>query len=449
MAAALLHTYRYDSPSVVDAGRLHLASSAVSTEAAPFLRARVRQPRLVATAMRLVSDVVRSRHHIPAAMLERMLLESDPVLTWGQDTLRVEGFSSCAGIYVRADVHEAALEPTDMRPGTTNVDFNAPMRAALGRTRDTDGLALEVGTDGVTVEHDGVATHERTVKLPLRWLRGFGEAQAVQARMQPRLQLDRAAALRFLRSLPRGGRSSDAAWVVQQGRSVRLSSAARPGAVRVAGLARLRALESGLSVLQRLTVHADARSGASCWSLEGQHVRLCLVLSPETWRGFSGEGQLLSRLAVPDAAVAELRGALHWQSALDPDTLAAQDMDRERLEAGLARLASEGLLGFDVHRGSWFHRVLPFDLDALEASTRARHPRLRSALALLEDDAVTITTEGDDLHATVRSGDVVHRVNLQPGHARCTCPWYAKHQGERGPCKHVLAVELHLARRDP
>ncbi len=24
----------------------------------------------------------------------------------------------------------------------------------------------------------------------------------------------------------------------------------------------------------------------------------------------------------------------------------------------------------------------------------------------------------------------------------CTCPWYGKHHGDRGPCKHVLAVQL-------
>lgn len=31
---------------------------------------------------------------------------------------------------------------------------------------------------------------------------------------------------------------------------------------------------------------------------------------------------------------------------------------------------------------------------------------------------------------------------LRLGHDRCTCPWFAKHQGSRGPCKHVLAARL-------
>ena len=38
--------------------------------------------------------------------------------------------------------------------------------------------------------------------------------------------------------------------------------------------------------------------------------------------------------------------------------------------------------------------------------------------------------------------DVEHRVRLQPEGDKCTCPWYGKHQGDRGPCKHVLAARI-------
>ena len=29
--------------------------------------------------------------------------------------------------------------------------------------------------------------------------------------------------------------------------------------------------------------------------------------------------------------------------------------------------------------------------------------------------------------------------------AGCTCPWWASYAGSRGPCKHVLAVQIVLA----
>lgn len=52
------------------------------------------------------------------------------------------------------------------------------------------------------------------------------------------------------------------------------------------------------------------------------------------------------------------------------------------------------------------------------------HPRLAGARAL------------------VRSGGTEHRVTFAAPHDMCTCPWWGKHQGTRGPCKHVLAARM-------
>ena len=47
----------------------------------------------------------------------------------------------------------------------------------------------------------------------------------------------------------------------------------------------------------------------------------------------------------------------------------------------------------------------------------------------------------EDGGGVVSSGDAEYVVRLEDGVMRCTCAWYAKHRGERGPCKHVLAVQ--------
>ena len=44
----------------------------------------------------------------------------------------------------------------------------------------------------------------------------------------------------------------------------------------------------------------------------------------------------------------------------------------------------------------------------------------------------------EDGGGVVSSGDAEYVVRLEDGVMRCT---YAKHRGERGPCKHVLAVQ--------
>jgi len=67
------------------------------------------------------------------------------------------------------------------------------------------------------------------------------------------------------------------------------------------------------------------------------------------------------------------------------------------------------------------------------------HPRLLDARELIKDGAVRLVRT-EPFEATVASGGVEHRVREVDGELRCTCPWFAKHQGSRGPCKHALAA---------
>jgi hypothetical protein len=48
--------------------------------------------------------------------------------------------------------------------------------------------------------------------------------------------------------------------------------------------------------------------------------------------------------------------------------------------------------------------------------------------------------------ARVESGDIEHHVTFAPDGDRCTCPWWGKYGGNRGPCKHVLAARLSAGR---
>jgi len=206
----------------------------------------------------------------------------------------------------------------------------------------------------------------------------------------------------------------------------------------------LRALEGLLATAKRLRVYADPVTHASAWELELDQSRFTLVLSPDTWRGFSGEGQALSTLAEGAEGVARVRAQLRWQSELRAAELAATvGLAESEIPRVLARLGSFGAVGFDLARAAWFHRVLPVDLPRVAEHLARQQPRLRAAERLFADGCVSISSQNEDqISAEVRSTDVTHRVQIASGEGRCTCPWFAKHQNERGACKHVLAVEL-------
>ncbi len=76
-----------------------------------------------------------------------------------------------------------------------------------------------------------------------------------------------------------------------------------------------------------LRVFANAGDGSTAWQLDVPGARLTIVLSPEVWRGFSGEGRALHRLAAaaPGAGTAAVRGALGWEPRLGIDGARGRD----------------------------------------------------------------------------------------------------------------------------
>jgi hypothetical protein len=173
----------------------------------------------------------------------------------------------------------------------------------------------------------------------------------------------------------------------------------------------------------------------SGWELVLDGARLCFCVSPEVYRGFSGEGGVLGDLAgaddeVVDAVADDLHGEPEIDTAATADRIG---VPRARVQQALGALGAAGRVGYDLAAGAFFHRELPYD----RASLEKMNPRLLGAQKLVEEGAVRL--EGDS--ALVRSGDIEYLVRFGPEGARCTCPWFAKHRGERGPCKHVLAAE--------
>src|SRR5258707_3795500 len=244
-ALALEYTYAYRRPSaLLPDGRRHCLSLVTGAPRAPdtrFFRGAVLHPKRTVDLLLAVAEVVQSRFHVPPALLKKILVNADPVITCGADRLRFEGFSACCGAYARLDLLPNAVEGEHFSTGTTNVDFNAPMRTALSRIRDGDPLDLAVGAEGLEARHNAGSSIERKVKLPARWLRGFVEVQAHQARMQPRIDVTGVEFRRFLREAPKAWKGL--AWVSRSGAGLRVSQSSSPGAVAVGGIARLRILE--------------------------------------------------------------------------------------------------------------------------------------------------------------------------------------------------------------
>lgn len=447
-------TYRYGGASVLAmAGRPELALSTWAPDrdradadgaggAGLFVDGWVVRADVVAAGLLAVAGVAGSRYYEPPNMIARRIAAADPVVTYDGAWLRFESLSQCAGVHARFDVDAAGLDLVQAATGTTNVDVNPPLAAALALVGPSEPMRLQVGRDRLVVELLSGPRVEKKVPLPDRWVRGLGESQVQVRAMEPRIDLQGPLIRSLAHDLPRAGRR--AVHVEGAPRGLRLSS--RPGrsSVALSGPDRLRALLPLLRLAERLVVHAPAAGDggptASAWELWLPSGRLTLTVSAEPSRGFSGEGGLLASLAVaaPDdpAAALDALAARPLSSVADVARHAGLPVD------GAARaldvLAASGRVGYDAGWQGFFQRHLPFG-----AALERLNPRLAASQVLLDAAAVSFDG-GDGRRAVVSSGDHHQVVLLGPAGgvdgASCSCPWYARHTGGRGPCKHVLAA---------
>ena len=93
-------------------------------------------------------------------------------------------------MYARLDLMAQALDDSHLGLGTTNIDINPPLAAALAAIRPDDPLHLQVGASQVDMSTPSGTHSERKVDLPERWVRGLAETQSLAAGLPLRAELD-------------------------------------------------------------------------------------------------------------------------------------------------------------------------------------------------------------------------------------------------------------------
>jgi hypothetical protein len=445
-------TYRYASRSALstqaDGSQLALSTSGGSAPSGVedhpyFFDGFVDQPAVVAQALLVLARVARTRFYVPPNTLAAVLRAADPVITSTPEGLRFESFSVCCGVYARLDIDSDALDIAHIAAGVTNVDVNPPLRSALAGLRPNEPLHLKVGDDQLRVAMLDEELVEESVPLPARWLKGFAETQMLFSGMSPKHELIGIAVSQFIQALPRSSTTRATMWATDTGRSLRLASRPTTGAVCIAGPERLRILEPLTRFATALRAYGpnsdpDSLPMSSAWVLELPGARITIGLSPEKSRGFSGEGSVLASLlnGIEPEAMRTVSSLLSFESRINLVRLAGRaDLSATEVRPILGALASFGQLGFDFKSDAYFHRPLPMPRELLSEL----HPRFEDARKLLENRRVSLDSDGSYL---VRSADAEYSVVLGANASddRCTCLWYTKYRGTRGPCKHSLAA---------
>ena len=438
--------YEYATASVIDktnAGSALLLAHQTEIEEVNkvpcFFWGRLQEPYLTARCLMTIAKTVRSRF---ALSMQELMALRDPIVTAGAGQVRFEGFSSCNGVYARLDILPEGLDGEFLASGTTNVDFNEPMINALNGITKTEIMVLSVGQQSVTIISERSKVVERKVTLPDRWIKGLTSVQHYLAEMQPVFTLTRPQSLQLFQSLPKGTVKADV-FIVQRAGKFLFSPLRQGQGVRVGGAHRLRLMEGLLPFLDTLTIYQSNDGQSAGFVLMMGALQLVFAFSGDTYRGFSGEGKALEHLLddLPVELIYGVNSLLKANETFNPTLLSIEhDIDFGAMNTLTAQLSSIGLLGFDLVNNAHFYRRLPFKT----ARILSLNPRLKNARKLVAENTIQLLKQTPDyVEARVKgTGDIIHTVLIDNGHARCTCDWFTSHQGKRGLCKHVLAVKM-------
>ncbi|WP_017496079.1 SWIM zinc finger family protein [Flavobacterium sp. WG21] len=403
-----------------------------------FFWGSLTDPYVTAKCWSTIAKVVRSSFGpVPPSL-------RDPIVSAGSERLRFEGFSSCNGVYVRLDMKPEAIDGEFIANGTTNVDFNDPMLNALNAIQKNEKVTLAVGQQDVQVITSKTKVVEKKVTLPMRWIKGLTSVQLYLADMDLKFELNKIQTIQLFQSLPKGSVKGDF-FITKRAGKFMFSTLATSDSVRIGGVQRLRLLEGILAIVDKIFIYESDDKQTCAIVCEFGKMQLLMAFSPDSYRGFSGEGNVLETMTenLPMEWVYGLNSLLKSNETFDPTMLSIEnDIDFGTMDNLTSNLSSMGLLGYDLSEKAHFYRRLPFKTERI----LSLNPRLKNAKKLIDKEEVEITERrADYIEAKVKGSGVVHKVIIDNISQKCTCDWFTAYQGKRGICKHILAVKMILS----
>jgi hypothetical protein len=397
----------------------------------------------------------------------------DPLLTISADAARLEVLSRDESTYAQLVVRGAAIQSDRDRapaPGTTFLAFDAQAIAAITRIRSFRATTLELSPA------PAAATAPRQV--PMRWLRAFGQMQAASLLAADTFALSPVDLYNVLYTLrtrkaktaPRGLR-----YELVPGAPPRLVlepwdlvihgtggpyRGNAPRIIRTWGRNRLDVLARALPHAKSLTVSIAGPGLPAVYSVDLGDATLSLALSGWTDSGWAGIATFDLLAADDDAAAIDRLVA----AAATPRTLAELGAATNQTAQAVRRTALAALsqlrLGHDLATGQLYARaVLPTPPPA--ERLRYSGPREAAAHRLLGEAGAVTLTKVHDLGADGREieGQVVdgkaHRTFYpsftidregRTSAASCTCSTFRRAGIKEGPCEHMMALRVQLAR---
>jgi hypothetical protein len=408
--------------------------------------------------------------------LFRSLVPCDPVVTVAPDVVFFECFSKDESSYGSLYVDREAFKGEgEAGLGTTNVDYSLALYEHFQTLRTYRATRLQVDPAGFDVQVEGAGDYrEEKIDLPPSWLRGFSQLQAAMALPTRTVELSTDVIYSMLAYLRRhrektGPRSLKFQLTPGQPPVVVLEPWGIPlvsrGAVydgpkqeeiKVWGRRRLFALARLLPLTEKVTVQLVGPGMPSMWTAHLGEMRFLLALSGWTandWTSGASLELLAGEFKVVPATVAAVTRELETARSVSLATLSRSvGAPRDHLLGALHLLSKQGQVVYDFATGLYRYRqVMPVALSetvlgpeppevvAGRAMYSNRQVRVVSRQEFTDDRRVIYVAKAGnvDCEAMISADGVMSK-------AVCSCSFFRQSRLRSGPCRHLLALRLHV-----
>ncbi|WP_437717640.1 SWIM zinc finger family protein [Sorangium sp. So ce448] len=437
--------------------------------------------------------------------LFRHLVPCDPVVTVAPDVVFFECFSKDESSYGCLSVDRDAFRGAqDAGLGTTNVDYSLALYEHFQTLRSYRPTRLLVDPTGFEVAVEGRGDYrEEKIDLPPSWLRGFGQLQAAMCLPCRRVDLPVEAVYSLLAHLDRHrertgprslrfqltpgkapilvldpwGVSIPCRGVTCDDGPVAAGPAAgagglgpyRSGAprgapaaeateeIKVWGRRRLSVLARLLPLADRIEVRLLGSGLPSLWIVFMGEMRFTLALSGWTANDWTSGSHLdvTADAFSPDAQLAE-RVARHLEMvrrASYGELAVAMGAPDGALRSALHLTAKQGQVVYDHAAECYRCRpVMPVALsDALlgpEPPELAEGRRIaQGGVEIAREETLSGGRRVVMARAKATRCELLLDADGAIKKAKCSCSYFYKNRLRAGPCRHLLAVKLHLSGR--
>lgn len=398
----------------------------------------------------------------------------DPLFSVDEHGIDIEVFSRDESTYARLHLKAgSAYQAASFTAGTSHLSFTPSLLQALTGIRTHRSVTLH--------GHSSTTGTAKTVRVPYRWLRAFGQVQAASTLPAERVPLAPvdlynvllSLRLRKAKTAPRALRyelvpGQTPRLVLEPWEQVLNASGSPyqgqvPQVVRTWGRQRLNLLGRLLPHAKAVDVYLLGAGLPAFYVLDMESASLTLALSGWTDSGWAGIAtfDLLASGGSEDEVLAKRVLNQLAETPLTLDSLSETlRQPRQTIRQVLLQELLKGTLVHDIASGLFQHRPLlaqPLELDRL----RYRDAREEQAHRLLAiEDQVQLTRIHDlGLDGTAIDGEVqdrqAHR-HYQTSFtldregrtikASCTCHEFRRSGLKQGPCPHMIALRLRYAR---